>query len=379
MYQIPSGKGFRNFNRVSNIYQTNFGIKKLRSPLRVFQAEDLTNENPFEINNQVSLIFAEKNKGTKYPIKYFKWTGERTHELLDYKAEPSDKLDALSTWMIYNGEAPVKNIGKFDYTIRQGINFGTRPPFFDLQLILDKGHLVQISNLDGKIKDIEKDKVYPIIKSRHLYKWRIGDSKGERYTYCILPQSTPTEKNEDEMKVKYPKTWDWLNDFRSELLSRKSKVFVKDPFYSIYGLGDWDSKYKVVWQSMGFYPDFVVVSSVQYKVLGKKLLLPEHVLYFVPTNNEDEAHYICAFLNSTPVRETLLTLTEGGKSGISKAILSKVRLDKFNPHDSIHKKLVGLSKKAHGLAEKDAHELDEIQKEIDILVKQICKKKPLTL
>ncbi len=370
MYQIPSGRGFRNFNRV----EKDVKIEKLKNPLGIFAVEELTKENPFGIRNEVSLIFAEKGKKTEYPIVYKKWTGKRAHELNEYTATLSKEKDVLSTWFIYQGKKPLDALGKFSYKIRTGVYHGFKEAFFDLDLLIDKGMFVQIRNCVGKMMDIEKTSIYPLIMSRHVKKWKLGDVDDKRYTYCILPQSYPGEKNEDEMKRDTPKTWEWLNDFKKQLLERSlyQKMFSKNnsPFYSIYDLGDWDSKYKVVWKSMGFYPKFVVVSSAKDDILGEKLILPEHVLYFIPSNSSDEAHYVCAILNSSIIEENLRALSSKSKSGLSKTIVGKIKLDKFNPKNKTHRKLAKLSKKAHQLAEKN-ESLNEVQTKIDLFVEEL--------
>lgn len=368
MYQIPSGKGFRNFNRVEKYAS----IAKLKTPLRVETVEEITKENPFEIGNEVSLIIATKGKKTEYPFKYKKWTGERTHELEDYMVEPSDKKDILSTWIIYQGKKPSTTFGEFNYKIRTGVYHGLKETFIDLNLLIDKGKFVQIRNNRGKVKDIEKDRIYPLIMARHLNKWTLGDATGQKYTYCILPQSYPTENNERELRKECPKTWEWLNDFREQLLARKSRVFAREPFYGIYGLGDWDSKFKVVWTRMGFSPNFVVVSSVTDKILGKKLILPESVNMFVPTGNEQEAHYICAVLNSSLAKKGLEMLSSKSKSGLSASIVGKIRLDKFDSKNSLHETLAELSIEAHSLAKQNNNEmLKKIEKRISDVVEEL--------
>ena len=372
MYQIPSGKGFRNFNRLNK----DIGFSKLKTPLRIITVEDVTKENPFEISNAVSLIVAEKGEKTSYPIKYRKWAGERTHELENYKAEPSNKGDQLSTWAIYKGKEKPNALGEFDYKIRTGIYHGLKEAFFDLELLIDKGSSVQVRNCEGKVKDLEKDRIYPLVMARHMNRWKIEDNDGKEYTYCIVPQSRPQEDNEKEMKLNTPKTYDWLKDFEEKLLQRKSKMFSKKPFYSVYGLGDWDSKYKVVWNSMGFYPNFVVVSSADDENLGKKLVLPEHVLSFIPLNSKKEAHYVCAILNSSTAKTNLRTLSDGGKSGLSASIVSNLRLDKFSPQNPLHEELSTLSLKAHLLAmQNDAGQLTKVEKRINDVVVELYKTK----
>ena len=373
MYQTASGAGFRNFNRITKYYQKGKAPTRLNVPLRVLSVENLTEENPFEINNEVSLIFAKKGEPTTYPIKFIKWAGNRTQESDLYKAKPVNKRDPLSSWIVYIKE-PKDVFGKSPYTVRTGIYFGLKAALFDLDILLDKGKLVQIKNCEGKIKDIEKGRIYPLIMSRHLDKWKIVHTDKKEYTYCILPQDKPGEENEYVIKNTYPKTWEWLNVFKKELLARKSKMLAKDPFYSIFGLAEWNSRYKVVWQSMGFYPNFTVISSVKDKYLGKKLLLPEHVISFIPTNDENEAHYVCALLNSSIITEALRSLSGGGKSGLSGNLIEQIKLNKFNSKNGIHMKLADLSKKAHkAAANDDAMALAEIEKLVDEEAKKVLR------
>jgi len=368
MYQIPSGKGFRNFNRSAK----DIHIEKLKKPLKIIQVEDVSKEDPFEIHNEVSLIIAKKGENTVFPVLVKKWAGKRTQELEDYKGEPSEPKDPLSSWVIYKGVKSLDALGEFEYTIREGVNFGLKEAFYGLEISIDKGELVQIKNCEGKMKDVETNRLYPLVMSRHVKKWKLGDKNGEKYTYCILPQCRPAEKNETSLKKESPKTWEWLNSFKEQLLARKSKSFAENPFYSIFGLGDWDSKYKIIWKSMGFYPDFVVVSSVKDKNIGKKRVIVEHVQYFIPTQNEDEAHYICAVLNSAIVKKNLRALSSGGKSGLSGEIIKKIRIIKFSPNNQIHSELSNLSKKAHELANIDAAEnLRKVQDRIDGLSEQL--------
>jgi hypothetical protein len=123
---------------------------------------------------------------------------------------------------------------------------------------------------------------------------------------------------------------------------------------------------------MGFYPDFVVVSSVKDKYVGKKIVVAEHVQYFIPTNNEDEAYYVCAVLNSSAVRKTLLTLSSGGKSALSKDIIMKIKLGKFSNKKRLHKKLALLSKMAHHFARsEDKTGLRKTETKINGVVEQL--------
>jgi len=63
-------------------------------------------------------------------------------------------------------------------------------------------------------------------------------------------------------------------------------------------------------------------------------------------------------------------LSSKSKSGLSKTIVGKLRLDKFNPKNKIHKRLAKLSKRAHQLAERNKS-LIEVQSQIDSLVEEL--------
>ena len=96
----------------------------------------------------------------------------------------------------------------------------------------------------------------------------------------------------------------------------------------------------------------------------EKLLLAEHVIYFIPCDNKTEAHYICAVLNSSLIKENLRMLSSKGKSGLSGAIISKIRLDRFDPKNEIHRRLARFSKLAHHY-HTDERKLRLLQRAID--------------
>jgi len=146
------------------------------------------------------------------------------------------------------------------------------------------------------------------------------------------------------------------------------------PFYSMYNVGTYTfAPYKVVWNRMGEKLMACVISTVKDPYLGEKLVLPENVLVFTPTDNEDEAHYICAIMNSSIVDLTLRSIAGGTKSfGTPKIIEDTLRIEKYDPKNPIHRKLAELSKRAHKLAEEGREEeLRAIEKEIDKLVAQL--------
>ncbi len=136
----------------------------------------------------------------------------------------------------------------------------------------------------------------------------------------------------------------------------------------MYDLGKYTfSLYKVVWNQMGSKLSACVISSVKDEFLGEKIVLPEHVLAFVPTENENEAHFICAVLNSSVVDLAIRSIAGGTKSfGTPKIIENTIGIPRFDVNNEIHSKLAELSRKAHEIALKEEEdELREVEEEID--------------
>jgi hypothetical protein len=103
------------------------------------------------------------------------------------------------------------------------------------------------------------------------------------------------------------------------------------------------------------------------KVAGKnKVVIPDHKLMFVPLDNELEAQYVCAVINSSP--SVLIVKSYAIETQTSTHVLENVGLPKFDAKNKLHCYLAELSKDAHKLAaesEPDTKRLEEIETEID--------------
>jgi len=142
----------------------------------------------------------------------------------------------------------------------------------------------------------------------------------------------------------------------------------KGPFYSMYAVGKYTfSPYKVVWNQFGTKLKACVISSIHDEFLGEKMILPEHHLGFITTEDENEAHFICAVLNSSVV--DLLIRNVSGSSinfGTPKIVENTIKIPKFDANNENHCELARLSRKAHEFASKgDEEKLREVEEEID--------------
>lgn len=177
--------------------------------------------------------------------------------------------------------------------------------------------------------------------------------------------------SESELKVKYTKTYEWLKHFKDILLEtrlRNGKFFdeEKDPFYALDNVGTYTfSPYKVVWREQKGEMTSCVISQKKDKTLKGKLIIPDSKVLFCPLKSKEEAYYLCAVLNSLPVRYVIENYTIETQRGTD--ILKNIKMPKFSLEEKDHKRLVELSIKAHD-AFSDKYEISKIEGDIDNIV-----------
>ena len=374
-----AGEGFRQF-QVKDTY------------LKVVEVHDFVNINPFEgAHTKTAAIILKKGEKTEYPVTYLVWSGDQNKRLplhvIEMAAFPSDPDNELSPWVTVPPQAVqiVKKVyGKNSYPVYEGINSGGANGVFWVK-ICGIGHLsqeyictIEVENVtEGIKKKVKKVKtiiedffVYPLIKSKHVGKWKI---KGYGYT---LQMQNPVKRvglNEKWVKVNFPRTYRYLKEFHSILLHRKAYIkFMESrnaPFYTMYNVGTYTyAPYKVVWNRMGSSISACVISTVYDPYLGEKIVLPENVLAFIPTDTEDEAHYICSIMNSSITDMILRSIAGGTKSfGTPSIVKDTIKIPLYEKDKKLHKMLSTLSRKAHKIAQKTIDTRD-IEGEIDRLV-----------
>ena len=323
-------------------------------------------------------------------------------ELLAY---PSEEKNKLSPWLTLPEKAfgAVNKIkGKGFYRAYAGIYSGGANAVYWLNILgvasrrkekIDiPAHLRNILGINGEeigIKEIVVENitegmkkevkkvrtaiedffVFPLIKTRHLSKWKLNG-----YIYTLQMQNPKKRIGYDErwVKVNFPKTYAYLKGFEEKLKERAvyKKYLGKAPFYSMYNLSEYTfSPYKVVWNRIGSKITACVISQVKDEILGERIILPSENTTFIPTESKNEAHFICSILNSSIV--DLMTKSISGGSGFTsfgtpKIIEETIRIPKFDANNEVHRKLAELSRKAHELASKEEEEeLRVIEKEID--------------
>jgi hypothetical protein len=222
---------------------------------------------------------------------------------------------------------------------------------------------------------VEIDLVYPALRGSDIERW------GAKPSIFVLMTQDPQKREpypERQMKNNWPRTFNYLIKFKEILLSRSSKS-IRDlmnhtTFYAMFGIGSYTiSAYKVAWKFMSN-DIFATVVSQTKTLFGFKTIIPTKTVAFFATDNESEAHYLCAIINSKPVRDFIKSFSSAGRGFGTPSVMEHVGIPKFDPKNPLHQKLSEISKKCHQLkAEGKDSEIEKLEKENDELVLKLFK------
>jgi hypothetical protein len=182
--------------------------------------------------------------------------------------------------------------------------------------------------------------------------------------------------SEHKMKKDWPYTYNYLSRFKDVLLSRGSRTVrelaERTAFYAMFGIGKYTvARYKVVWKRMA--GDLVAsVISQEKTSFGWKTIIPTDTTSIFATDNENEAHYLCAIINSTYVRKFIKSFSSAGRGFGTPSVMENVGIQKFDLKNSLHQKLADISKRCHQMkSENKDNEVAHLEKENDDLVKKL--------
>lgn len=354
------GEGFRRFRLGSGDH------------LRVLQVDDFSRVQCFEgATNRTAVLILQKGAPTRFPVTYNFWKKmgrgriptEADHEeamarlsRLSWVARPVSPNKPTSPWLTGRRRA-ISHLGNViapsEYQGRYGSHTHLNGVYWLQVITVRKDGLALVNNLHDcgkkKVKNvsmsIEPDLIFPLLRGRDINRWLAKPS-----CQILLPQDPDDPAKgypEAELKLRLPKTYAYLRQFEAELRQRSGfKQFFDPntaPFYSVYNVGPYSfSPFKVCWREVAPDINAAVCSSWEGKVVTF-----DHTLVGVSCESEDEAHYICALLNSAPANFVVrgyVTLHP------SPAILNNLRITRFASKDQTHYALAVNSKSLHKAA-----------------------------
>jgi hypothetical protein len=381
-----AGEGFRNF-RLDE-----------KKPLRVLKADDLTAVQPFEkAANKTALIVLRRGEETKYPVPYTLWKRKKGVGRIPTDASLQEALPLLTKTRLQ--ATPIgKRTGAWQTLARdkkelhdiEGHNFykaargaSTEPYgvfWLNVGPVMANGDLMVDNRFNrGKrtIKRVEErveaDLVFPAVCGAGIRRWL-----GTLSTYILMVQD-PKKKEpytEAEMKDRWPRTYGYLTRFKDVLLSRGSKTVrqlaERTEFYAMFGIGPYTvAPYKVVWKRMASDLVAAVISEAKTP-FGYKMVIPTDTTSFFSTDKEEVAHYLCAIINSTPVREFIRSFSSAGRGFGAPSVMGHVGIPEFDPKKRLHKDLAECSKKLHHLVEQDnLQDVPALESRVDELARAL--------
>jgi len=145
-------------------------------------------------------------------------------------------------------------------------------------------------------------------------------------------------------------------------------------FYAMFGVAkNTFSNYKVVWKRMNNDIFAAAVSEIKTPY-GYRKIIPLDTTSFFATDNESEAHYLCAIINSKPVRDFIKLFFSAGRGFGAPSVMEYVGIPKFDPKNPLHQKLAEISEKCHQLKiDGKEKEVEKLENENDELVKKLFK------
>ena len=357
--------------------------------LGVLRVDDMVQFQPFDgAANWTSTVILEKGNKTNWPVPYIKWSRngalpdsstedwQKRFTLQPCSARPIDSVKPNSPWMV--GPAGIKAdmsalVGPADYKAHLGANSGGANGVFWVRILKEVSGGFLIQNVSEKSKagiesvtnTIEGDLLYPLIRWSDVSRFSATPS-----VYLILAQNVETRTGitGPTMRAKYPKTYAYLKQFESLLVKRAAyKRYQGDsPFYSMYDIDTYTlAPTKVIWRRMDRQINAAVVGAVEDQYLGERVVVPQETCVLIETESTNEAHYICAVLNSAVANFIVKSHSvRGGKGFGTPSMLDYVCLKRFDPRNAQHKELSALSRKAHRAAAND-QDLGAIQAAID--------------
>ncbi len=331
-----AGDGFRRFR-----------IGDAGASLRVWRVDDMVRRKPFDgASNWTAVVFLEKSRPTSYPVRYVRW---EPHE--ECEARPVDTLRPTSPWIVIPKGERAPATEPSDYQAHAGAYSGGANGVYWLRVVGRDGANLVVENLGDCGKRavesgrhvIEPDLVYPLLRWGDVGRYRARPS-----AHILLAQDPTTRKGIDEphMKASYPLTYAYLKRFETLLRGRRSSavraLMERGPFYSMFAVGSYTlAPVKVVWRRMDRQMNAAVVE-------GARPIVPQETCVFIAAQSSDEAHYLCALLNSDRI-DTLVRAhsVAGGKGFGSPGMLDVLGLRRYDASDPGHRALAEHSRKAH--------------------------------
>ena len=320
VFTTESSAGFRRFS-----------VDHGRLACKVLLVQDFQDIRPFDgVSNHPTFLMLQSNAPTVFPVTYTVWkaAGEglklrsfksaehfrSSSEPVSWVGVPVPGGDGTRPWLVGSriDQAVFAKVfaadAKPEYQARKGVTTDRNGIFWVYSTETNKPEVRTVRNAAeiGRTKGIpeitatiETEHVFPLLRGRGVAPFC---AVPEKDLHIIMPQRGM--HGDPDLADKYPLTYKFLNRFKTHLEQRSSlRRFQKgQPFYSLWSTGPYTfSPFKVLWREMGNKFAAAYIGTASIEGLGEKMVIPDHKLYFIPVDTEDEAAYLTGFLNAPTV------------------------------------------------------------------------------
>ena len=343
-----AGDGFRRFR-----------IGPDGPPLRVIAAHDFVALRPFrDATNKSAALLLTKGEPTEYPLPYCVWTRDKSGALAKQILVARPMGSVTGPWRTTTPEesGPSSLEGPNAYKPVLGFNANPYGVFWlEVQRRLSGG-LAEVRNLPELGKSVipavsailEAEPVYPAVRGADIQPWRATPR------IHVLAVQDPVARYgypEELLSARWPRVSEYLEQFRETLLERalyrRYHQQSARPYYSQFNMAaSAFAPYKVAWRRMTNDIAAAVISTWDGP-LGNKIVLPLETTAFIGVETADEAHYLCAHLNSNEVRSFVKSFSAAGRGFGTPSTISRVKTPKYDPANASHRALAAISLDRH--------------------------------
>lgn len=181
----------------------------------------------------------------------------------------------------------------------------------------------------GEKVEIEETYIFPLMKGSDVaQKFDLRPTRKKNQAvqrYVLVPQTFVGQPTEPIKNIA-PQTWQYLEAHANQLDKRKSKIYQKNPRFSVFGVGDYTfAPWKIA--ICGLY------KNLNFKLIGpinNKPVVFDDTVYFLGFNNKEKAENFFEIFRSAEVTnfyESLIFWDE--KRPIKSSILNRLNLAKL--------------------------------------------------
>ena len=234
------------------------------------------------------------------------------------------------------------------YRARKGVTTDRNGIYF-VSATISCGDLIRIRNDPGLGRsaglprveaEIEPTHLFPLLRGRRLRPFHIDADPELR---LLLPQRGM--HGDPELPRSCPRTFSYFQGFEEELRRRASfrRYQAGRPYWSAWSTGPYSfSPWKVLWREISSRFAAAYLGPVDDPLLGPRVAVPDHKLYFVSVTTEDEAAYLTGLLNAEIVSDAVTSYA--ATLGLGAGVVDTLRLPLFDPTEPRHREVAVIAR-----------------------------------